>query len=302
MAVEKELSADELWEQSKKDRQADAPISADVSPAVEIPDAASRESAPAADSGPNPLDGLPEPTRKLIESLQSAVTQQDNRFKEVGQQLARANGLIGQMKQQLDGSQARLQEITPAIDDAVAQRKARKDAEAAEKAEKLKTLRSEVPEDFAEYVDLMLADAKPAPAAEAKPAIQEVQKPAAEEETPEQITRREVTEEALNMLHPGWVEDVKGKEFKEWTKAQTNEVQALLGSDSIKDAATMIGLFRKHKNDAASIADEEKQRQDRLRRGEIVQGRSTGTTGVDPATGNSLWEQAKRDRAKRRAA
>lgn len=291
MAAEKELSADELWSQAAKDRNTDAP-NTDVSPAVEIPEGAAEPAAQAMDDAPDPLAGLPEPTRKLIESLQTTVAEQGNRFKEVGQQLAKAHGTIGSLKQQLDASR-------PTLDELAEQRRTREEAAAAEKASKRDTLRSEIPEDFAEYVDLMIADVQPAASAPATPAITQVQEPV--EETEAEKARREVTEEALNMIHPGWVEDVRGKEFKEWTKAQPNDVQALITSESVKDAAAMIGMFRKYKKDASDLAAEEQQRQARLRRGEIVQGRSSGQSGTDPAA-DSLWEKAKRDRAKRLAA
>lgn len=286
----KQPTDDESWAQVIADRAA-AP--ADDAPLVEEPVKVD----PA-----DPYAGLPEPTRKLIEGLQSSVNEQAGTLKKVNQALATAHGTIGNLKQRLDASQVQLQTIAPVVESVEAQKKAAEEAKLAEKAAKRKALRERLNDlpDVAELMDELLPDeppvVKPEPKVEVKPEIKpEEVKTVAPDREAQLIAERELSD-----LHPGWISLVKTPEFKTWVEAQPDDVRQLSASDDIADAAKMLTAFKKHKSDAAKVAQIEKDRQARLRRGESVQGRGSSSGDVDGSDG-ALWNQVTRDRAKAQA-
>lgn len=285
----KQPTDDELWEQVGKDRAA--------TPAEEVvvPDET--------DTAADPMAGLPEPTRKLIEGLQAKTTEQETRLHKVGQQLATAHGTMGSMKQQLDASRVALEKIAPTIASVEATNKAEADAKAAAKATRIKEAReklNELPE-IADYLDLVLpADAKPAMTE--KPAEVKAEKP--EKIEPESLDPDErrvlILQRELSDKVPGWIKKRDSAEFKAWLPKQNADIHARSNSWDVDEAASVFEAFEKHQSDAATVADVERQRQERLRRGEGVQGRGSSTGDVDTGP-DALWNKVKRDRAREKA-
>lgn len=286
---EAELTPDQLWEQAQKDRKAEVK---DDKPEVEAKPEAAKE--------PDPLDGLPEPTRKLIEGLQARVNEYDGRLSKVGQQLATAHGTIGNLKQRLDASQADLGKIKPTVEAVEAQKKAEAEAKAAEKQAKKKELRENLSDlsDMLEYVDMEIADAKPAKP-EQKPEEKKETKPVEAEDGHDDATVARLLV-ALHEKAPGWKQKRDSREFQKWLPAQSAEIKRKAESWDIDEAASVFTAFDKHIEDAEKVAKVEAERAERLRRGENVQGRGSTQSGNAPSR-DDLWEQAKRDREKARA-
>lgn len=285
---EKPLTPEQLWEQASKDRspdpQQDAPIEA-----------------PAESGAPDILAGLPEPTRKLIEQIQAKTSEQEAALKEVGQKLARAHGTIGNLTAKLNDSMRTLTAMAPTVDAVAAREKAEAAAKALEKETKKQELRNQISDvlpGVTEYLDLVAPDVKPEAKPEPKPEEQQPQQPA---ESPEELKARLTRERELSDIHPKWLETVQSNDFRAWKKVQPADIQALMASDEVADAAEVLTMFKKHKEDAAKVAQVEAERQARLRRGETVQGSGSAQSGEAPSA-DALWEQAKRDRAKARAA
>ena len=282
------IAADALWDQAQKDR-ASTPAD-DAAPAQT-----------AALETVDPLAGLPEPTRKLIEQIQAKTAEQDKALKDAGQKLATAHGTIGNLSKKLDDSLRTLTQMKPAVEAVQAEAKAKAEADAVEREAKRKERRDRLADmpDVLEELDDIRADAKPAEVkVDSKP------EPKPETEPAEPFAEREarlIAERKLSDRHPKWIEVVRGKEFKDWEATQPEAVRALSASDDINDADKLLTLFKKHKDDAAAVAKVEADRQARLRRGENIQGTGTAQAGEKPST-DELWEKAKRDRAKARAA
>lgn len=290
------IEDDVLWAKAQKDRastQAD-----DAGPSAEA-----KEGAHSVDGmTDDPLAGLPEPTRKLIEQIQAKTVEQDESLKTVGQKLATAHGTIGNLRKQLDDSLATLRQMQPTVEAVKAQEKEKADTAKAEMAKKKAEVRerlSDLP-DVLEYLD-MVAPADEKPAVEQKPEQIPEQKPEPAREAPSQD---EVTviklQNALHQKVPGWVQKRDSKEFQEWLPTQSEEIKRRAESWDVDEAASVFQSFDKHMNDAAKVARLDADRQARLRRGETVQGSGTAQTGTD-ASPDSLWEKAKRDRAKARS-
>lgn len=247
----------------------------------------------------DPLAGLPEPTRKLFEQIQAKTAEQEAALAEVGQKLAKAHGTIGDLTHKLNKSLTEFGRVKPVIDAAEAARaKEAQEAEAARKARaaELEESMKELP-DVKEYLDIRLADVKPAGA----PAAPEPQPAAAKaEETPEQREARLIAERELSDRHPKWIETVRSKEFQEWKAKQPDDIKALGASDSVADADKLLTTFKKHQEDAAQIAKVEAERKERLRRGEIIQGKGSAAKSGDTSQ-DALWNQAKKDRERQKA-
>ena len=270
---------DQLWDQVGKDR-ASTPADDAIVPVTNEAD---------------PLAGMPEPTRKLIESLNTKTTEQEKRLHDIGQKLATAHGTMGNMKQQLDASRDMLAKFTPVVQDVEARKKAEAETAAAAKATKLKEAREKISEytELTEYLDLVIpADVKP----EAKPEVKSEPESLNPEDRRILILQRELSDEV-----PGWMKKRDSAEFQAWLPKQSQDVQAKAQSWEVKEAVEVFKLFDQNTNDAAKIAQVEKDRQERLRRGESVQGRGGSNGNVDTSP-DALWNQVARDRAKARSA
>ena len=280
-AIIPEDKQEELWDQVQADRaltQADDAVEGQA--------------------GEDPLAGLPEPTRKLIEQIQAKTVEQDANLKDVGQKLARAHGTIGNLTKQLGDSLKTLTQMKPAIDAVQAKEQAEADAKQAEKLARKTQLREELADipGVVEYMDMVIPDVKP----EVKP------EPKAEPtELPADREAMLIAQRELSDRHPGWMALTSktapsGKDFQQWKAKQPDDIQALAESDDVADADKMLTLFKKHKEDAARVAQVEADRAARLRRGESVQGRGTALQGEDTSE-DALWDKVTRDRAKARA-
>jgi hypothetical protein len=281
-----EVKTDEdSWNQVSKDRTS-TPAD-DVIPTAES----------AAD---DPLAGLPEPTRKLIEGLNAKTAEQEKRLHDVGQKLATAHGTMGSMKQQLDESRNLLAKFAPIAQDVEAKKKTEAEQKAAEKTVKLKAAREKISEytDITEYLDLVLpADVKPEDNAKPEVVKAEVKPDSIDpDERRVLILQRELSDEV-----PGWMKKRDSTEFQAWLPKQSQDVQAMAQSWEVGEAVKVFKLFDKHTSDAAKIAQVEKDRQERLRRGESVQGRGGSNGNVDTSP-DALWNQVARDRARARSA
>ena len=301
----KQPTDDEGWDKVSKDREAATSAAEGGTP--------QGLDKPAAGAEPDPLDGLPEPTRKLIEGLQKTTTEQAERLKNANQQLARVNGTMGSMKQRLDESQAQLKKITPTVDAVQAQKEAEEKAKREAQLQKRKELRERLGDlpDVLEYIDSVIPppkddepaagatdDGQPKPGEGGAPAKTDA--PAESELTPDErrvlILQRELSDRV-----PGWMKTREEPEFKTWVSSQSADIKAKYESWDVEDAAGVFKAFEKHKSDAAEIARVEKDRQDRLSRGEGPSGRSTTNAKVDPA-GEASWDRVTRDRERAKAA
>lgn len=282
---------DELWNRVSSDR---ATLAADD---VDIPQ---EQHAQSEASEADPLMGLPEPTRKLIADIQAKTAEQDERLRDAGQKLASAHGTIGNLTKKLDDSLRTLTQLRPALDAVEAQEKARTETAASEAEEKRRTLRENLEgTDIVEYIDMVMADVKPK--IEVNKTVQQpVQQPVQQVEEPvdvESLKTRLTAERELSDLHPGWMALSKSDEFLNWRKSQPKEIGELAYSPKVEDADKMFTLFKQQKEGAAKIAQVEAERNSRLRRGEIVQGRGTQQQGESADPGD-LWDKVTRDRAK----
>lgn len=152
---------------------------------------------------------------------------------------------------------------------------------------------AELPE-IKEYLDMQIADAKPA----VEPAKTE---PAKEEgPTAEQREAQLIAERELSDRHPKWIETVRSPEFKDWKDKQPEAVKALGASSDVSDADKLITMFKKNQEDAAKISKVEAGRQERLRRNESVEGKGSAQKTGDESP-DALWSKAKREREKSRA-
>lgn len=282
---------DKLWEQVQQDRagatQAE-PINAEPGAKGDAAD---------------PLAGVPDETRKLIEGLEAKMAERDQRLHTVGQQLATAHGTMGSMKQQLDESRELLKKIAPTVATVEAQKKADEQKAADDAIAKRKALREKLADfpEVLEYVDSVLpADVKPAAKVEEKPAVVEQAKV-------EEVPNAAETIRVLNLQRelsdrvPGWLKIRETPEFKAWLPAQNAAIKARCESWDPDEAASVFQAFEKHKVDAAKVAQVEKDRQERLNRGEGIQGRGGSPNNVDTGA-DALWNKVTRDRAKAQAA
>ena len=276
---------DQLWEQVNQDR---ATRAAGEDQVIPNPEAASEAS--------DPLAALPEDTRKIIKELDEKVKKSDEQLAILDRKFGTANGIIGNLKQRLDESQAKLKEVEPIIHASAATRKAEAEAEAAEREAKRKAAReavSELSPEFVEFVDMTVADLKPAQPEQAKPA---------------QVTDKQERDQVdiltmqldLSDKAPGWRKTKQEPEFVAWITAQPIEVQQKVGGWDVDEIASVFNSFEKHKNDSATVAQVEKERKERLSRGSSIQGRGSSVGNVD-LSADAAWEKVKRDREKLRA-
>lgn len=277
---------DQLWEQVNQDRATRAAEEDQV-----IPNPA------AASDANDPLAALPEPTRKLIQEM-------DEKLKTSGEQLAildrkfgTANGIIGNLKQRLDESQAKLKEVEPIIHATAATRKAEAESEAAEREAKRKAAReaiSELSPEFVEYVDMVVADVKPP--------VQPKPDPLPAQSAQPDKNQIDVLNMQLDLSDkaPGWRKTKQEPEFVAWISAQPMDVQQKVNGWNVDDIASVFNDFAKHKSDAVTVAQVEKERKERLSRGSSIQGRGSSVGNVD-LSADAAWEKVKRDREKSRA-
>lgn len=61
------------------------------------------------------------------------------------------------------------------------------------------------------------------------------------------VTER-IVNSALSVSFPGWQKEVKTDQFKQWTTAQPADVQALIRSSDVGDAALMLKMYEAHKS------------------------------------------------------
>ncbi len=294
---ETQETPDALWNKVQADRTAEADV-VDQAP----PEGAAEQ------GKADPLAALPEPTRELIKGLETRITAQEEENRRTRQQLASAHGTIGNLKQRLDASQVTLQKIAPTAEameaDRAAQAKKDADAKAARRAELLTRMGDMTGLSAEELAELGL-DAKPA--AEEKPAAKEEpeKKPEAEtggdEESAEEKIKVLTLQRELSDRVPGWIKTRETPEFKAWRDGPGKEIFAAKASSWDPDeVAEVFKAFDKHKSDAAKVAQVEKERQERLRRGENPQGRGSSTGDVDLSP-DAAWNKVKRDREKARA-
>lgn len=282
---------DKLWEQVQQDRAGATTAESNQEPGA---------NADAAD----PLAGVPEETRKLIEGLKAKTEEQDKRLYDVGQKLATAHGTMGSMKQQLDESRKTLEKFAPVVATVEDQKKVAEQQAADEAIAKRKALREKLADfpDVLEYVDSVLpADVKPAAKDEPKTVVENktdvvTDAPDAAEKIRVLTLQRELSDRV-----PGWLKIRETPEFKAWLPAQNAAIKAKCESWDPDESASVFKAFEQHKVDAAKVAQVEKDRQERLRRGESVQGRG-GSAGNADTGSDALWDKVKRDRAKAQAA
>ena len=289
----KQPTDEQSWDQVSKDRATATP--AVEAPNTEIPSGRTAEA--------DPLAGLPEPTRKLVEGLQAKTAEQEVRLRETNQKLSTAHGTMGSMRQQLEASRVALEKLTPTIEAVEAEKKARAKAEAETLSKARADHRMTAREKLGDFLDpeeldvLLPVDAEPAQREEPKtePVKTEVVDPG----QPDQLRVLELMVD-LSDRAPGWRKTVDTPEFKAWLPAQNADIKAKFDSWDPDEAAAVFAAFEKHKSDAAQVAKVEKDRQDRLRRGETIQGRGTSNGNVDTSP-DGLWEKVTRDREKSRA-
>jgi len=298
------LPEDKLWEQAQKDRSTPAEQAAPV--------AGKTVDGKPEDKRPDQVDalaGLPEPTRKLIEALQTKQAEQDDIIKKQAQGLATARGTLGGMKQQLDASQEALKRLTPTMEAVEADKKAAAVHAATEKAGRRKAAREALGSILEQdVVDEVLPDVQPGQDEAERARAEEERRKASEAAA---LTRK--TDEpsdvevaslliALHEAHPGWKQTKDSAPFQGWLKTlPTADQQRFNGSFDVPEVVGFFQAFDKHQEDAAKVARLEAERKARLERGENIQGRNSAGTGEAPSK-DALWEQAKRDRAKAQSA
>lgn len=120
-------------------------------------------------------------------------------------------------------------------------------------------------------------------------------KPAKEDAAEPDEHRVLILQRELSDRVPGWQQIKETPEFKAWLPAQNAEILAKSESWNVDEAADVFKAFEKHKSDAAKVAQIEKDRQERLRRGKGVQGSSLPSASqTAPATSVRppiSWEQ-----------
>lgn len=293
---ESQETPDALWNKVQADRA--APADVDHAP----PEGAKDE------GKADPLAALPEPTRELIKGLETRLTAQEEENKRNRQQLASAHGTIGNLKQRLDASQVQLQKITPTTEAIEAERveKAKKEAEgkASRRAELLGRMGDMTGLSTEELAELGL-DVKPAAEEKPAPKPEPEQKPAAAEtddgQSADDKIRVLTLQREVSDLVPGWLKIRETPEFKAWRDGPGKPIfTEKAGSWDPGDVADVFKAFGKHTSDAAKVAQVEKDRQERLRRGENPQGRGSSTGDVDLSP-DAAWNKVKRDREKARA-
>lgn len=282
--------ADKEWDQVSKDRESQTRASDE---SVVVPEA-EKEATVVAAVESDPLAGLPESTRNLIKGLEDRITTFDR-------QLGTANGTIGGLKQKLDESLAKLHKITPTVEAVAAEKAVQAKAEAEVKAKSKEEHRAKAREKLGDFLEpeeldvLLPADAEPAEV-KAEPVNTESSKVLPEEERRTLILERELSD-----LVPGWMKTRDTAEFQAWMRGPgAGFLPIIQHSMDVNESASVFKAFEKHKSDAAQVAKVEKDRQERLRRGESIQGRGSSTGDVDTGP-DALWNQVTRDREKARA-
>lgn len=283
---------DEAWNKVHSDRTATPAAEPELGP----------------DGKPDPLAGIPEPTRKLIEeidALKEDLSSTKVELKTVAQRMATVNGMYGTVKQQLDASQVELKAIRPVVETVETQKKEAADKAALEKAARLKAEREKLMEypDFPEllkHVDELISDVKPAEQPKPAPATQA--KPEATQAPDPEVAKIAVLADTLTELRPDWRAKRKDPAFDPWLAKQPADIQAKFETYSVADAISVLDAFEKHLGDAAKVAAVEKERQDRLRRGEGINGRGGSQQHVDGSSPDALWNKVRADREKARAA
>jgi hypothetical protein len=269
---EDETQTDEqMWDQVRQDR--------------------TQEFAPEKPAAPNP-ELVAESTQKLLEEidkLREAVKQQGTEVKTVQQHVSRVNGLFGNMKQ-------RVEQMVPAVNHVQATRAAEEKARREEAEQRRVALREKVVDlgmpELVEYIDTVApkADDKPA----VKPAAPVQDEVSADERLKIVDLQRQLSDEV-----PGWMRIRDSAEFKAWASQQPPEVHKIMSeSHDVQESAGVFKAFLSHRAEAAKVAQVEKDRQARLRRGEMPTGRGTTSANADDA--GDGWDRVARDRARER--
>lgn len=288
-AAETQQADDELWNQVQTDRATQA--------------GEEQAQAPAG-NGADQRAGLPAPTKKLldeIDRLNTVVKEQGSNLEAVSRQMSAVNGTFGTLKQRLDASQVVIDKVAPTIEAAEAAKKEEERKKAEEKAARRQELRDRIIDpDVLEYMDEVLGtDNKPAAATAADDKPDAGAKPDAAAQAPntDEKIRVLTLQRELSDRVPGWLKIRETPEYKAFIAGPGKELfEANIDTWDPDVAAQVFTAFDKHKSDAAKVAQVEKDRQDRLRRGENPQGRKT-TTGDGSLSSDDAWEKVKRDRA-----
>lgn len=118
-----------------------------------------------------------------------------------------------------------------------------------------------------------------------------------------QAVRKEMINDSLDAVFPGWQDEVKTPSFNQWANGQTEAVKALIYSDKIGDAARMLKLYESAKlaDPAAQIIA---QRQAKLNAATATPKgvRSTGSPqkSWDDMSSQERWDYEKRQKEKRK--
>jgi hypothetical protein len=256
---------DKLWGQVAKERAGEVAQATPASPATPV---------------------IPESTQKLldeIDRLKEAVTKQGSEIQTVGKHISTINGVFGNMKQQVA-------KIAPTVEAVEAERLAVKqavlDAANAKRAE-LRERVSEIP-DLVEYIDSVM------------PAKPEDTKPADKSSDDADIEQLKMDKEIailqgqLSDVVPGWRTIRKEPEFQKFLETNPTLKKIALESLDVTESAGVFQTYKEQKDAAAKVAQVEKDRQERLRRGETPQGR--GTTNASNGDDGDAWERVKKDR------
>ncbi|MDA8260581.1 MAG: hypothetical protein M0Z99_33940 [Betaproteobacteria bacterium] len=300
-------SPDELWNKVQADRTAQAETG---DPAHGAAAGGEGEQRPEGEGQADPLASLPEPARALFKTLEGRVAAQEEENKRVRQQLASANGTIGNLKQRLDASQVTLKKIEPAAEALEKANKEKAKQEAEDKEARLKDIRKRMSDmtgvSEEELAEVMGADAKPAAeeksTAATDPAPKAEAKPGEETQSDEDKVRVLTLQRELSDRVPGWMKTRETPEFKAWRDGPGKEIfKAKSNSWDPDEVAEVFKAFDKHRSDAAEVARIEKERQDRLHRGELPQARGSTSANVD-LSADAAWDKVKRDRERARTA
>jgi len=270
---------DELWAQVEQDRATRAASGSDNEPQEANAD--------------DPLASLPEPTRKLIQGLDEQVRKSNEQLAILDRKFGTANGVIGNLKQRLDESHAKLKEVEPIISAAETARRAAAESAAREREQRRIEVReavSDISPEFAEFVEMAVDDVRVKPA-------QEAQAPAVNPDKEELEEAKLLL--AMSQKVPGWWSTRELPEFKKWVSEQPAEFREMAeNTRDVGDLASVFAGFDDHKKAAAQISQVENERKERLARGSSIQGRGSSVGNIDLSV-DAAWEKVKKDRAKR---
>ncbi len=271
MTTENQPSKADLW--AELDSDSGSPASRpgeghqDVTERIQAEQqaAADQTAAKAVDQGQaaDPFADLPSAVRDTLLGLQAQVAQLTNRQRNVEGHIG---GINSKLQQQLQAAQAATAQggQAPSREQMAA---------AAGSATAMARLKEDYPE-FGAALDAALNERLAT-----LPTQAQTQAPAGLTEADVQARIDQVRREmAVEMRHPGWLNDVKTPRFLGWLQSQANEVKMLAGSDEPADAIRLLDLFKQ--TDGAR-----QQQQSALDAAAALPGRrsSQGAKPVDPS-------------------